>query len=132
MGVDIRQETFALVDRLYISFFFRHLDAFVHVCTDVWIGFEVSFDQDVYKRQRIVDDGCRFLVGTESTDYFAGYLPCPCQSDQMWFWLVLRALFLCRSFLYVRAVDWNTYSGLGSCFDHSYLYLFMVIYLSGE
>ena len=64
--------------------------------------------------------------------YFAGYLPCPCQSDQMWFWLVLRALFLCRSFLYVRAVDWNTYSGLGSCFDHSYLYLFMVIYLSGE
>ena len=45
MGVDIRQETFALVDRLYISFFFRHLDAFVHVCTDVRIGFEVSFDQ---------------------------------------------------------------------------------------
>lgn len=80
----------------------------------------------------LVDDGGRFPVGTKSTDHLAGYLPCPCQSDQMRFWLVLRALFFCRSFLYVRTVDRDTCSGVGSCFGCSYLYLFMVIYLSGE
>lgn len=40
--------------------------------------------------------------------------------------------YFCRSFLYVRTVDRDTCSGVGSCFGCSYLYLFMVIYLSGE